>query len=258
MMNITSSSNKIYKFIKSLGAKKGRVENGAYSVEGIKSVCEAIDSGENIRLVGISEIAYEKCLEVVDRAERKNIDVYVFSENLFESMCDTKTPEGAMCVINITKKELGGEEGLYLYCDGVADPGNAGTLIRCADAVGAKGVVFSPGSVDIYNPKTVRATMGSMFHVPVWMDEDTDFLEKMRGKGYSVVSGALRDDAKDFKTINYGKKTIMVVGNEANGISEKVLDVSDNIVIIPICGKAESLNAAVAGALLMYEWQRNN
>ncbi len=258
MINITSTSNKVYKFIKSLAAKKGRNESDAYSVEGIKSVGEAMCSGESIRLVAINEAMQQKCGELIDMAASHGIDVYIISQKLFDSMCDTKTPEGAMCVIDMRKESADIKDGMYLYCDGVADPGNAGTLIRCADAVGASGVVFSRGSVDIYNPKTVRATMGSIFHLPVYVDDDGDFLEKMKTNGYMVTVGALTDSAVDYKQAPYPGNTVVVVGNEANGVSEKTLAMADNVVIIPITGQAESLNAAVAGAILMYEWKRNN
>lgn len=258
MINITASSNKTYKFIKSLATKKGRTESGCYGVEGIKSVGEAIASVENLRLVAVNEALAEKCAEIVREAQKRGIDVYAVSERLFAAMCDTKTPEGVMCVIEMRSETEIVREGMYLYCDGVADPGNAGTLIRCADAAGASGVVFSGGSVDIYNPKTVRATMGSLFHLPIYTDRDGDFIDKMKKASYRVISGALTHDAKDYRQVSYPKNTVIVVGNEANGISEDTLAKSDDTVIIPIVGKAESLNVAVAGSILMYEWRRNN
>lgn len=258
MINITASSNKTYKFIKSLTTKKGRTESGCYSVEGIKSVGEAIASGERLRLVAVNEALTEKCAEALREAQKRGIDIYAVSDKLFAAMCDTKTPEGIMCVVEMRRDNAAVCDGMYLYCDGVADPGNAGTLIRCADAAGAGGVVFSAGSVDIYNPKTVRATMGSLFHMPVYTDRDGKFADKMKKLGYRVIAGALTSDAKDYRQVQYPKNTVIVVGNEANGISEEVLAKSDETVIIPISGKAESLNAAVAGSILMYEWRRNN
>lgn len=259
MMQITSSANKTYKFIKSLSAKKARMEHGCFLVEGVKSVQEVLSSSAPIRLLAVSENAQEKCRPLTQLAQARGMDVFVIADSLFAAACDTKTPEGILCVVEIPGgQDFPARDGVYLYCDRVSDPGNAGTLIRCADAVGAAGVVFSAGCVDIYSPKVVRATMGSLFHLPVCDGADTGFLTRMKQHGYCLLAGALTDTAADYRTVPYPDKTVIIIGNEANGVSGEVLALCDSAVIIPITGRAESLNASVAGALLLYEWRRNH
>ncbi|MBE7027160.1 MAG: RNA methyltransferase [Ruminococcaceae bacterium] len=259
MVSITAASNKTYKFIKSLSMKKARCEYGCFIVEGIKSVYEALLSDVIVDMLLISEGALSKCSHIIKLSEQKNIQVYSISDSLFSSACDTKTPEGVLCVARMYKSDkIDYKNGLYLYCDNLSDPGNAGTLIRCADAVGASGVFFSKGSVDIYNPKTVRATMGSLFHLPVYDGVDENILLDMKNQKFSVYAGALTDSALDYKEVAYPENTVIIVGNEANGVSDSVMNMIDRAVIIPILGRAESLNASVAGSILMYEWRRNN
>lgn len=259
MTHIKSSSNKIYKFIKSLAMKKARGENGCFIVEGIKSVTEALDSAVRVRFTVVSEADIKKCESVLQSAQKSGGDIYTVDERLFASMSDTKNPEGIMCVADMFSYGAAGEDdGLYVYCDGVSDPGNAGTLIRCADAVGAQGIIFSRGSVDIYNPKTVRATMGSLFHVKIYDGADCTVLEQMKKNGFRIYAGALDSTALDYDKAEYPSKTVIIIGNEANGVSERALSIADKPLIIPIFGRAESLNASVAGALFMYEWRKNN
>ncbi len=259
MVNISATTNKTYKFIKSLLMKKARSEHGCFSVEGVKSVFEALCSDADVYMLAVSEPMIEKCSEIISMANERGVQIYIVCDKIFDALCDTKTPEGVLCVIKTRSTDMDSfDDGLYLYCDGVADPGNAGTLIRTADAVGASGVLFSEGCVDIYNPKTVRSTMGSLFHLPVYDNVNDNVLSYMKEKGFCVLSGALCENAKDYRSVKYPKKTVIVVGNEANGVSEDVLKLSDDAVIIPILGRAESLNVSVAGSILMYEWQRNN
>ncbi len=259
MINITTTTNKTYKFIKSLLMKKARSEHGCFSVEGVKSVYEALCSDADVYMLALCESMCDKCSEIISMANKRAVQIYVICDKIFGALCDTKSPEGVLCVIKTKSTDIDKfDDGLYLYCDCVADPGNAGTLIRTADAVGASGVLFSEGSVDIYNPKTVRSTMGSLFHLPIYDNVKGDVLSCMKEKGFCVLSGALCEDAKDYQSVKYPKKTVIVVGNEANGVSQDVLKLSDDAVIIPILGRAESLNVSVAGSILMYEWRRNN
>ena len=259
MKFIQSSSNKEYKFIKSLMMKKGRSESGYFVAEGIKSVSEALNSEAEIGIVAVSENALQKCGDILDLAKKRQAEIINVSERLFSSMSDTQNPEGVLCTVKMFSEEMQKRKaGLYIYCDRVCDPGNAGTLIRCADAVGAEGIIFSRGSVDIYNPKTVRAAMGSIFHVKVYVGADISLLKQMKESGYVLYAGALDERAELYDEIKYPNKTAIVIGNEANGVSEQALTLADKLIIIPIYGRAESINASVAGAVLMYEWRRNN
>lgn len=245
---ITSTKNQTYKYIKSLKAKKTRMQNRQYTVEGIKSVNDAACAGADI-----------DCIVISDRLDMDfNCEnIYRVPEELFAGLCDTETPQGILAVINMPdKKEIDLEKELYLYCDHVTDPGNMGTIIRICDAVGC-GLLLSEGTVDIYSPKVVRASMGSFFHTDITEGLTTDDLKNLEACDYKIVSGALGGNTVDYRTADYRAKTVIVVGNEANGISDEVLELSDVCVKIPIWGDAESLNVGVAAALLLYEAMRN-
>ena len=242
--DITSTNNSTYKFIKSLKTKKARQNSGMYTVEGIKSVRDAIFAGSDIYLIALSD----KFVESFDFDE-----IYRVSDKIFDGLCDTDTPQGVIAVIK-TKK--GGKADiknpLCLYCDRVSDPGNMGTIIRICDAVGAD-LMLSPECADIYSPKTVRASMGSFFHIDIKENVTCADLESMKREGYTLLAGALSGDTADYRENIYGDKNIIVVGNEANGVSAEVLKICDKSIKIPIFGKAESLNAAVAAALMLYK-----
>lgn len=245
---IATTKNKKYKYIKSLLQKKIREAEGVFTVEGKKSVDDAIASDCDIRLIAVSESFSDgysctsPCLVVRD--------------DLFPGLCDTKTPQGIIAVIGKKNREfVPDNEKLYIYCDSVQDPGNLGTIIRTADAAGFGGVLLSGGCADAYSPKTVRASMGSFFNIDIITDFDYDSLFALKEKGFSLVCGALTDDSSEYTDTDFKRPTVIIVGNEANGVSEDILRECEHI-IIPIYGKAESLNVGVASAIMMYEAQR--
>lgn len=244
MKEITSTQNATYKFIKSLKTKKARQKSGMYVVEGIKSVRDALEAKCDVFLIAASD----KLTETFDFDE-----LYRVSDKIFNGLCDTETPQGIIAVIKI-KKGVNVEvnNSLCLYCDRVSDPGNMGTIVRICDAVRAD-LLLSPECADIYNPKTVRASMGSFFHINIVENVTTYDLGKMKSKGYALLAGALCGNTADYGENVYGDKTVIAVGNEANGVSEEVLEICDRSIKIPIFGKAESLNVAVAAALMLYK-----
>lgn len=254
MLDITSSSNTKIKYVRSLAQKKAREENGEYTIEGIKSVRDAITSDREITAVYVSFSFYEN--EAFDYPE--NVPLYRVSDGVFEKMCDTKAPQGILTVVKTENDsvELNPEKS-YIYCDGINDPGNLGTIIRTADAAGFGGVMLSEGCVDLYNPKTVRSSMGSFFNMKVMRGVTADKLSGYRRNGFEIFGGTLSEDSVDYREADFSKPSIIVVGNEANGISEAVLKICTHVKI-PILGKAESLNAGVAAAILMYEAVRKN
>ncbi len=256
MLTVTSTQNKTYKLIKSLKQKKAREENNLFCVEGIKGSLDAVSHGAKPHIIAVKESIFKR----LESSLSPFLDVcFLVSDEIFDPLCDTKTPEGIICVFKIEKNPLSEiSGGLLVYLDSVSDPGNIGTIIRTLDAAGGSAVLLSPGCADLYNPKTVRASMGSFFSVKTYTHVSYDDLNSLKNKGYNIICGALSDEAFDFKNATYNKNTVIVIGNEANGITEACLSLSDQTVIIPILGKAESLNASVAASLLMYEWQRNN
>ena len=140
--------------------------------------------------------------------------------------------------------------------DRLQDPGNMGTIIRTADALGANGVVITRGSVDMFNPKTIRSTMGSIFHIPlVYYDDINDALMELKEKNIKIMSTSLESSVPCYE-VDFTKDFALVIGNEASGISKEVLDNSDTLIRIPMVGRAESLNAGVASGIVMYEASR--
>lgn len=247
MQEISSASNEKFKYFRSLLTKKGRDESGRYLVEGIKSVNDALDSSSAVEALII----------------RNNLDytpkdfegtVYSMPPALADRLSDTKTPQGVFAVI---KKQCSDSfclkpDGAYVYCDRISDPGNLGTIIRTADSAGFDGVLLSAGCVEVYNPKTIRSSMGSIFHIDVFEDKNANVPEQFIENGGKVYGGILSEDTMDYRSADYTGGIMIVVGNEANGISEEIKKLCCAIKI-PIYGKAESLNAAVAGSIMMYQ-----
>ena len=245
---IATTKNKKYKYIKSLIQKKIRDREGVFTVEGKKSVDDAVASAYVVRLVAMSESFAQNA--------QYNAETVIVRDDLFDGLCDTKTPQGIMAVIE--KKDtdfISDTEKLYVYCDNVSDPGNLGTIIRTADAAGMGGVLLSPGCADAYSPKTVRSSMGSFFNIDIVTGFEYNSLFELKGKGFQLVCGALCEDSTDYTQTDFTNPTIIIVGNEANGVSDDILKASEHI-IIPIYGKAESLNFGVGASVLMYEAQR--
>lgn len=251
---ITSSKNEKFKYFKNLKQKKFRTEE--FTVEGKKSVLEALSSSMTVSAVIVSE-----SFPLGDIKISEHIPVYYIPDSLFEQLSSTDTPSGIICTIKInrdTKFKLNLSRA-YIYCDRISDPGNLGTIIRTADAAGFGGVLLSPGCVELYNPKTVRSSMGSFFRMTIAENIGTKQLIELKNQGFQLFSGALSVNAKSYAAVDYKKPTIIVIGNESNGVSDEVLAISECIKI-PIVGGAESLNAAIAAAIIMYEVlrQRNN
>lgn len=252
--SISSSKNEKYKHFKALKQKKERNITGQYTVEGIKSVHDALLANIDIVALLVSEEFYQKS----EFNYPKNSDLFIISDKLFPALSSTETPSGIIAVINI-KNNSSFDFDLnkpYIYCDNIRDPGNLGTIIRTADASGFGGVILSPDCVDIYNPKTVRSSMGSFFHIPIIENKTYQELLKLKKQGFLLFEGLLDDETIDYTKADMTKPLILVIGNEANGISPEITHMADVKVKIPIDGKAESLNAAVAAAILMYECRR--
>ena len=179
------------------------------------------------------------------------------SDAIFDNMCDTEAPQGIIAVIKMDNQAefVPDTEKAYIYCDGINDPGNLGTIIRTADAAGFGGVILSEGTVDLYSPKTVRSSMGSFFNIPVIINKTVKDLKEYQQAGFTLYGGALDENTIDYRSADFSKPSLIIVGNEANGISDEVLKLCKSVKI-PILGGAESLNVAVASGILMYELVR--
>lgn len=248
IIDITSAANPRLKHIKGLSMKKNREKCGEYTVEGIKSVEDAASAGADIICIVISDMFELKA------GAFEEYTIYRVPQRIFETLCDTKTPQGILAVLALGDRGVGQLRagGMYVYCDDVRDPGNLGTVIRTADAAGFDGVLLSDGCADLYSPKTVRATMGSLFHLSVWESMTCAELEKLKAQGFNIYGGILSGNTVDYRTVDYKSGFVAVIGNESNGICPDIQRLCTPVKI-PIYGGAESLNAGVAAALIMYE-----
>ena len=253
---ITSKDNEKIKEIKKLKEKKYREETNLFVVEGIKIVKEAIEYDADIQKIVISNdaIGYEVDEEVLKIIQK--YEVMIVSQNVFESISDVKTPQGILAVIkNKENVKVDYNEDVIFILDNIQDPGNLGTIIRTLDAAGIKQLIVSNDTVDYMSPKVLRSTMGGAFRVNVIVADDLlNMIDEIKKNGFEVAVTDLATD-KSIYDVDYNKKAI-VIGNEANGVSDEVKDKADIRVKIPMLGKAESLNAAVATSVIAYEYVR--
>ncbi|HAT4362812.1 TPA: RNA methyltransferase [Clostridium perfringens] len=250
MLEIESKNNNLFKEIKKLKEKKHRIKSNKYLIEGLRFVEEAIKSKVSIDSIIFTESFKEKNPELFLKIN-ENIKLIQMNEALLKQLCSTENPQGIVGVINMQNKELKSGE-LVVLVDKVQDPGNMGTIIRTAHAAGAAGIVMTKGTVDIYNDKTLRSTMGSIFYIPIVEDDSLDFVKLLKKEGYKLVVSSLQGKNNFFEE-NLQGKVMIAVGNEGNGVSDKVYDIADIKVKIPMPGEAESLNVAVATSIMIYE-----
>lgn len=246
MEKITSSKNQLVKTLKSLTRRQGREETGMFLVEGEVMIREAMKCGLAIK----EAIAVEKRSEF---AASLPCPAYLVLENIMESVCDTKSPQG-VCAAFSMPGELALESmpDTIVALDGVQDPGNVGTIWRTADAAGFEALLLGAGCADPLSPKVQRSAMGSGFRVPFGQTGDMPgALLTLKDMGYSIICSDL--GGTDFYSrSDPGKKYVLVIGNEARGISGDTRSTATMLVRLPMRGGAESLNAAVAAGIMMY------
>lgn len=253
---ITSTANaQVKNLVQLMKKSKARTEQGVYVVEGVKMFQEA--PKEEIVKVYLSEELYEKGTL---KEALENVSYEVLKNEVFCHAAETKTPQGVLCVMKQKKYTLEeltfGENPLLLVLENLQDPGNLGTMMRTAEGAGVTGVLLSRGCVDIYNPKTIRSTMGSIYRVPFAYTEDLlGDLERLHEKGIKTYAAHLKGKGW-YDEESYREPTAFLIGNEGNGLSDEVSQKASRYIKIPMEGKLESLNAAVAAAILMYEASR--
>ena len=251
---IQSKDNKTIKHIISLQQRKYRQKFGEYTVEGIRAVTD-IGKKDFLRSILIRESKRSELEPLVQKGFTVS-SVYVVQDPIFDKIEHSVNGQG---ILGIAKKcvndlhSLIVEDGLYVALDGVQDPGNLGTIIRTAVAAGAKGIFLLKGTVDPYNEKCVRSTMSALCNIPIFEDvtlsEFYDFIKDNTIKTY-VTS---LENATPYHTISYPKRTMIILGNEGNGVSREIIEMCDQAITIPMYGDIESLNVSIAAALCMYK-----
>lgn len=258
MKKITSKDNIVIKEAKKLKEKKYRTEKDSFLIEGFRFIEEAIKSDYKVQKLFIDEDVLEKCYEfdILNNIE-DNIEIYIVNKLIINLLSDTENSQGAIAIVKNKPQEVSKNDGFYIFVDKVQDPGNLGTIIRSAHASGAKGVILNNGTVDLFNEKTLRSTMGSIFKVPVIIDKDLSLLRELKEKGFKVVGSSLSTN-DNFFDIDLRDKIIIVVGNEGRGMSSEIEQLCNKLVKIPMPGNAESLNVAIAASIMMFEVVRQN
>ena len=258
MQIITSKENAIIKHVSKLKEKKYRNNYGEYIIEGVKLVKEAIEEKANIKYILVSEEANSSTLiEKYLKNDLQSREYIQVPNNIFKIISEVEKPQGILAVIekNPQNIPIDYSQDIILALDDIQDPGNLGTIIRTADSVGLKQILISKGTADPYNSKVIRSTMGAIFRVNIIeCDNLVETLNKCKENNYKIMVTSLETEKSiyDLKL----NKNVIVIGNEANGVSEQIVELADEKAIIPMLGKTESLNASVATGVILYEYVR--
>lgn len=239
------------KTLRALGRRKGRREHGLFLVEGPRLLPELLDAGLEPVLVVYVPGSLSDAEGILGRARDRGAACVEITPDDLEELADTETPQGILAAARIPERgpEVL-EESSLLVLDGVQDPGNLGTLLRTAEALGVGGVLSLPGTVDTWNPKAVRAAAGSAFRLPVLPLDRDEALEGLRRRGFRIWAADTAGIPVD-RWESAPARLALVMGNEGRGVSGEMLAACDRRVRVPVAGRVESLNVAVAGALLV-------
>lgn len=251
-------TQKELKYYSSLLHKKYRHEYQKFLVEGIILIREAINSNYRCEIIISSHLYAQKNNDELVDLKNKNLRTEIINQNLFEKLCDTKTPQGIIGVflspdINLNlRKEVLKKEKLIVALENISDPGNLGTIIRNCDWFGVKNILLSPECAEVFNPKVIRASSGSLFHISFYETVNFyDTLNDLKKSGFKIYCTDL--EGKNIYDLKLSDKSIIVFSSEAHGPSDDLLKISDLKITIPRFGKAESLNVASASAVVLSE-----
>jgi TrmH family RNA methyltransferase len=255
---ITSKENSAVKYLRSLSDPKQRIKEQAFPIEGIKMVEEALRRGTGVKMVvAAPSLVRHHGKSILKLAENHSTDILWISDKLMDAVSETKTPQPVMAIVQM-KEHVENElfahgSKLIVICHRLQDPGNLGTIIRTAEAVGAAGVAITPNTVDPYNAKTVRASMGSILRVPVVRIADTStFIQKCGQEGFQTAAMSLEGTRTHFD-LDLRAPTAVLVGQEGAGLPEEILAEVDHRVRIPMAETIDSLNVATSAAVFLYE-----
>lgn len=258
---ISSVANKLIKEIASLKQRKYRDRLGMFLAEGVRLVEECANANWPVEICIYTEEAAtrERVKAIIEQLSTTDCRMVVVPEELYNKIADTEQPQGIMAALK--KRQLTIEQmlvstdklALLVVLDGIQDPGNAGTIIRTADAAGCDGVIALKGSADIYSGKTVRATMGSLFHLPVIEGLSySELILKLKQADIKLLATCLQQSAVYYQA-DFNRPVAVILGNEGQGVSQELIGAADACLTIPLIGQAESLNVAVAAGVILYE-----
>jgi RNA methyltransferase, TrmH family len=244
--------------VSKLSKKESRSETGLFLLEGPQGLKEALNRPKLVQKIFYTSGFSERHPELLERARGARVLSHLVTDKVLDELTDTTTPQGVVAVCEQFHVDLGSlletQPKLIAFLAKIRDPGNAGTVLRAADAAGADAVIFSKDSVDIYNPKVVRSTTGSLFHVPFVLDADIpSTISALKNSGLQILAADVSGTVMpDINAQLLARPTVWLFGNEAWGLEEDVLGLADHKVRVPIYGAAESLNLATAASVCLY------
>jgi len=244
------------KQLRALRQKSGRVSQGKFIIEGARLCQEALQADANLELVLYTQDGFRtsEIKQVVSETQRRGISNLRVTSAVLKSLSDTVTPQGLLAVVHQWVSSISMDRAkVLLLLDQVRDPGNVGTIIRTADAAGADGAILTRETADPFSPKVLRSTMGSIFHLPIQVDaEPQGIVSDLKKRGFRIFIAEPR--AKRSHTqIRYPQRFLLVVGNEARGVVANLRPLADELIRVPILGRAESLNVSMATGIILYE-----
>lgn len=262
-VEITSKDNQTVKDIARLmNSAKERREKGMFVAEGVRLCGEVPENGIEIEELLYTEEAYLKYTDAIDKLEKQAKKSYIITDEIAEKVSDTLSPQGVFCTGKMKQNTLDIEnmkiDGQFVLLENIQDPSNVGAIFRTAEAIGLNGAILSSDCCDLYNPKVMRASMGAVFRFPAAVVGDVPaFIKKVRSGGMRPLASVPDADASKITCVRFFKGVIMCIGNEGNGLTQETIAACGERVTIPMNGRAESLNAATAASIMMWEMTRN-
>ena len=253
---ITSKDNSLIKLVCNLQTSaKARKENGLFVLEGKRICDDAYSAKIKFDKLIISDTAFEKYYETVEKFSENANEIYKIPDSLFKKISDTVNPQGIIALANIPKiNNKIKQTGRFIALENINDPSNLGAVFRTAEALGVSGIILSNDGCDPYSPKSLRASMGTLLRLPIIVTENLpEFVKASNLKSYACV---VDKNAKSITDINFSNGCVLMIGNEANGLTEEAKKVADYNITIRMSGLAESLNASVAAAISMWEMMK--
>lgn len=251
---IESKNNKFFKELKKLGTRKYRENLGLYIEEGDKQILSK--ESNNIHCIVLNEDKKIDGLlkDKIKKLKEENIKVYVLDSKLFKELSTQENSQGLIVIKKITEGNFDSFGDIIIALDRIQDPGNMGTILRTIEAVGLKDVLILQGSVDIYNPKTVRSSMGIVEELNIVKGKEETLVD-LKTKGYKLKSTGISDKSKVYTELNIEEKSVIIFGSEGQGVSPSIKEIIDEELEIPILGKSESLNVGIAAGIVLYKIQ---
>ncbi|MBR6573226.1 MAG: RNA methyltransferase [Clostridia bacterium] len=253
-VRITSKENSLIKSIISLqNSSKTRRENNQFVLEGLRLCRDAMYNDYKISTFVVSDTAYDKHKVDVLEIGEKSENLYIVPDTLFKKFSDTVSPQGLLCLCEIPdfQKIPVAKDGNFVALENLSDPSNIGAIARTAEAMGINGIFISRSSCDPFSSKALRASMGALLRIPVIVCDN--LVDTLKGHNLRVYASVVNRDATDITKVNFQKGSAALIGNEANGLCEETINYADERITIKMSGKAESLNAAAAASIIIWE-----